>query len=161
MNTMIKLSGSGLLIFAAFLLGRKKANAENHAIIVFGEFISFIKFIRDNIAHMKTPIPDICREYQTDSVEIQKFLTDAETYGIREAFEKNYAILPQKSRKTAEKFASEIGRGYGVETLELCRYTIDVLDGQYKTMKDDMVQRRRMWYSLPPLFASSVILIFI
>ena len=62
MNTMIKLSGSGLLIFAAFLLGRKKANAENHAIIVFGEFISFIKFIRDNIAHMKTPIPDICRE---------------------------------------------------------------------------------------------------
>ena len=110
---------------------------------------------------MKTPIPDICREYQTDSAEIQKFLTDTETYGIREAFEKNYAILPQKSRKTAEKFASEIGRGYGVETLELCRYTIDVLDGQYKTMKDDMVQRRRMWYSLPPLFASSVILIFI
>ena len=45
MNTMIKLSGSGLLIFAAFLLGRKKANAENHAIIVFGEFISFIKLI--------------------------------------------------------------------------------------------------------------------
>ena len=102
MNTMIKLSGSGLLIFAAFLWGRKKANAENHAIIVLGEFISFIKFIRDNIAHIKTPIPDICREYQTDSAEIQKFLTDAETYGIREAFEKNYAILPQKSRKTAQ-----------------------------------------------------------
>ena len=45
MNTMIKLSGSGLLIFAAFLWGRKKANAENHAILVLGEFISFIKFM--------------------------------------------------------------------------------------------------------------------
>lgn len=161
MNSIVKLSGSGLLIFAAFLWGRKKANAENHAILVLGEFISFIKFIRDNIAHIKTPIPDICQNYQTDFTEIQKFLSDAELYGIHEAFEKNNSILPLKSRKTAEKFASEIGHGYGEETLELCRYTIDVLGGQYKEMKDDMVQRRKMWYSLPPLFASSVILIFI
>ena len=99
MNTMIKLSGSGLLIFAAFLWGRKKANAENHAIIVLGEFISFIKFIRDNIAHIKTPIPDICREYQTDSAEIQKFLMTRR----HTEFVKHLRKTMRYSRKNQEK----------------------------------------------------------
>lgn len=161
MNITLKLIGSGIMIFASFLWGRKKSNAEKHKLILLNDIIAFIKFLRDNISHFKTPIPRICKSYETSNSEIKAFLDEVSAYGLRIAWENNTELLPEKARGIMSHFTAELGQSYGNDSIELCDYTLSELHKISEALISDYTERRKMWYSLPPLFVSSIILIFI
>lgn len=147
------------MIFTAFLWGRKRAEREDYSLKLLAEFIAFVRYARENIIHTKTPIPDICREYETDIYEMREFLADSEKNGICVAWDKHSAMLPQRAQKAVQRFVSNIGFGYDDEDKELCEYTVNVLGGLFEELKLKTDERRKMWYTLPPLFVSSIILI--
>lgn len=159
MNTFIRLTGCGIMIFTAFLWGRKRAEREEYSLKLLADFIAFVRYTRENIIHTKTPIPDICREYETDIYEMREFLADSEKNGICAAWDKHSAMLPQKAQKAVQRFVSNIGFGYDDEDKELCEYTLNILGGLFAELKSKTDERRKMWYTLPPLFVSSIILI--
>lgn len=161
MDITLKLVGSGIMIFASFLWGRKKANAEKHKLILLSDIIAFIKFLRDNIAHFKTPIPRICKSYEASNEEIKAFLDEVCEYGLNDAWAKNTELLPEKAKGIMYQFTSGLGQSYGNDSIELCDYTLLELHKLSEALTRDYTERRKMWYSLPPLFVSSVILIFI
>ena len=66
-----------------------------------------------------------------------------------------------EAKKIAKKFVYSIGKGYTDEEVELCKYTSDSIDKILVKLKSDMADRVKMYYSLPLLFVSSVILIFL
>ena len=151
------------MLLAAFAWGRSKAAEEKRKIAVLAEFSSFVKFVGENIERFKTPLPDILAEYTPAEPKISEFITQAKSCGIKKSWENCSDMLgfSAESEKIAKKFVYSIGKGYTDEEVELCKYTSDSIDKILVKLKSDMADRVKMYYSLPLLFVSSVILIFL
>lgn len=160
-NTLIKLLGGGVMIFASFLWGRSRAEEEKRKAALLSEFISFVSFTGEYIVRFKVPLSEIYAEYTPELPEMKRFISSARENGIKTAWESAQPPLPEKAIRTAERFVSELGSGYAEEEREKCACTADILGKLLEELKSDMADRVKMWYSLPPLLVSSVLLIFL
>ncbi|MGN1408852.1 MAG: hypothetical protein ACI4XJ_01620 [Eubacteriales bacterium] len=160
-NTLIKLLGGGVMIFASCLWGRSRAAEEKRKVALLSEFISFVSFTGEYIVRFKAPLSEIYAEYTPELPEMKRFITSARESGIRTAWNTSPLPLPVKAVRTAEKFVNELGSGYAEEEREKCACTADILGKLLAGLKSDMADRVKMWYSLPPLLVSSVLLIFL
>ncbi len=155
----IKLIGGGITIFAASVYGRIKASEERKRFKLLGEFILLVKFVSSNIEHFKTPLHMILGDFYTENKELLEFLSLAEKSGLREAWQQAPLKLPREVMRSCEKFANELGHGYFED--ELCTYTLKNLTEASGKLESELNERTKMWSTLPPLLASSVLLIIL
>ncbi len=163
-----KLIGGLAVILSSAIWGNLRGADERKKLSSLEEFISLVNFVNGNIEHFKTPLCEIYRQFAESSSdkrrlspEMSRFIRIAEKDGISAAWNQNILNLPDEAEPTAMKFVTEVGRGYADEEAELCRYTVESLTTTLEKLKEEVAGRVKMWRTLPPLFASSVVLIFL
>ncbi len=163
-----KLIGGLAVILSSAIWGNLRGADERKKLSSLEEFISLVNFISGNIEHFKTPLCEIYRNFAEScsdkrrlSPEMKEFIITAASDGITSAWNQKILSLPDEAEPTALKFVTEVGRGYADEEAELCRYTVESLTSNLEKLKGEVASRIKMWRTLPPLFASSVVLIFL
>ncbi len=163
-----KLIGGLAVILSSAIWGNLRGADERKKLAALEEFISLVNFIDGNIEHFKTPLCEIYRQFAESasdkrrlSAEMKDFIAIAERDGIAAAWKRDILDLPDEAKPTALKFVTEVGRGYADDEAELCRYTVESLGSTLDKLKEEVAGRVKMWRTLPPLFASSVVLIFL
>ncbi len=163
-----KLIGGLVVIVSSAIWGSLRGADERKKLSSLGEFIDLVNFIGGNIDHFRTPLCEIYRQYASTgeenhrhSAEMAEFLSTAEREGIASAWNNEILTLPDEAKPNVRRFVTEIGRGYAEEEAELCRFTAENLTSIFDMLKEDIGGKVKMWRTLPPLLASSVMLIFL
>lgn len=157
---MTKILGAVLLIVTSVGYGFTKIREERRKIELNDAFCELVKHIRENIAHYMKPLGEIFSSYEGGILEDCGFLGDCRTVGIRLAWERSHFHLSEKPRRLMEDFANSIGGGYREDELNLCDYTASEMEKISRAMREEAVGREKMYRTIPPLLALSVVLIF-
>lgn len=158
---MTKIMGAVMLLAAAVGYGFVKIREERRKIAELDALCELVRYIRENIAHYMKPLPQIFASYNGGILEESGFLGDCRRYGIRTAWENSDLALPEKCRRAMCDFANSIGGGYREDELNLCDYTLEQIDKARLTMREELAGKEKMYRTIPPLLALSVMLIFV
>lgn len=158
---MTKIAGAIILLCAAVGYGFVKIREERRRIAEAEALAELVKYIRDNILHYMKPLPEIFASYASPLLEENGFLPDCREKGIGAAWERAVFHLPDKLNRTMTDFAYSVGGGYREDELSLCGYTLDVIGEAVKTMRNEQDGKEKLYRTIPPLLALSVMLIFL
>lgn len=159
---MTKIFGALILLAASVAYGFMKIREERRKIELIDAFCELVRCIRENIAHYMKPLPQIFESYSGGVLEDNGFLGDCRTLGIHIAWERSSARmdLDEKARRVIGDFAESVGGGYREDELNLCGFTIAELEKIISSIREESAGREKMYRTIPPLLALSVMLIF-
>lgn len=159
---MIKIIGAVILLAAAFGYGYLKIREERRKIAETDALCDLVSFIRQNIAHYMKPLPDIFAAYsdRCGLLEENGFIEICRTNGIRAAWEETVFHLPDNVREAMADFVRSIGGGYREDELHLCDYTLEQFEKAGLKMREEIKGKEKLYRTIPPLLALSVMLIF-
>lgn len=159
---IIKTLGSATFVVAAIYYGAIMIREERSKLTTSDAICEMIRYVRDNIEHFMKPLPDIFASYRNDTLERIGFLSDVRENGLRDAqldryFGKNY--VDGEVFAVLADFCGKIGGGYRDDEIRLCDYAIARIEKRTAKMKDDFSSKTKIYRTLPPLFALSILLI--
>ncbi len=160
-EVIVKLIGSVALLVASLYYGQVKIRGERVGIKEVASLAEMVKYIGERIEHFSQPLPEIFAQYRNDHLESIGFLPYVRTMGISGAVENCRMTLDGDDRELFLKFAGAIGRGYRDEELSLCRYTYTKLTESEDKMRAAIKDKEKLYRTIPPMLALSVILILI
>lgn len=161
---IVKTAGSVTLVIAAIYYGTVMICEERSKLITADAICEMMQYVRDNIEHFMKPLPDILASYRNDTLEKIGFLGDVRENGMK------YAQLDRYFGKNAvdgevfavlSDFCGKIGEGYRNDEIRRCDYAIAQIEKRTAKMKDDFSSKAKIYRTLPPLFALSILLILI
>lgn len=158
---MQKIIGAALLLVAAVAYGFLRIAEERRVVAEMDALVDFIRTIRAGIAHYKKPLPEIFTSYSSGILEENGFLALCRNCGIREAWHKSGIKMPEKMQSAMTYFSEKIGSGYREDELHLCDYTLEQFEKAGQEMQREMKNREKLYRSIPPLLALSLVLLFI
>lgn len=158
---MMKIIGAVFLLSSAVWYGYLKIRDERRKIAELEELCDLALYIRENIVHYMKPLPEIFASYSGGVLEKNGFLDDCRKFGIRVAWENSSLSLPENCNRAMCDFANSIGSGYRDDEINLCNFTLEQLCKAMQTMREEIAGKEKMYRTIPPLLALSVMLIFI
>lgn len=161
---IIKTAGSATLVFSTIYYGAVMIREERSKLTTADAICEMMRYVRDNIEHFMKPLPDIFASYRNDALERTGFLADVRENGLKYAqidrhFGKN--SVDTEVLAVLNDFCGKIGGGYRDDEIRLCDYSIAQIEKRTAKMKDDFSSKAKIYRTLPPLFALSVLLILI
>ncbi len=122
---MLRLGGAALIFLASLLLSRAYSAAERKRLLVCEGLLSFVRFVREQVACFRTPTGDIYRSFFHKELEECGFLPALRERGFEAAVKR----LGEENALSAEElrvlcgFAAMLGKGQTEGQLRLCDYT--------------------------------------
>jgi len=162
-DIILKFFGAAVLLAASFFLGASMIRDERGKIDEACSILDLIKYIKDNIEHFVKPLPDIFASYNNSVLEKNGFLTSVRENGIHLTAEKieDYFHTDSELLSIFGDFCRSIGGGYKDDEVRLCSYTANQIEKRIEKMRDDYSSRSKLYRTIPPLFALSVVLILV
>lgn len=160
-SIVFKWLGAGILMLSAWLTGTGLIREHQNRLRELEALYDMISCIRDNIEHLMKPLPEIFRIYTNPYLETCGFLAEAKKNGLRRAWENHTTSVSGEAGQLIEEFTRNIGNGYRTEELRLCEYTLDRLRKILDHTRTETANQRKLYRSVPMLFALSVILILL
>lgn len=161
---LIKSIGACLIIASSLFYGATMIREEHRRLIIADALAEMIRYVRDHIDHFRTPIPDILDSFENKTLEDCGFLTAARERGLRVIADDFPASVREADRDVSaalRDFCVGIGCGYKDEELRLCDYTLGRIMRRIEQLRADHDGKVKIYRTLPPLFALSVILIIV
>lgn len=158
-----KILGALLLLISSLCFGNSMIKGEAEKINESLAIAELIKYVRDNIEHFVKPLPDIFLSYKNELLEKNGFLTFVRKNGIQKSAEKidDFFHCDRDVISIFRKFCSDIGGGYRDEEIRLCSFSLSQLERKIEKIKNDHLSKVKMYRTIPPLFALSVVLILV
>lgn len=149
---MIKLVGSLLIIcaslYASHLYDKKlKLSAENTRALS-----ELIQYIKGQIEFFSKPLPKILSSYKTNNSFIADVISNKENA--------NLSLIDKNVQNDVHILLSSLGKGFKTEQINLCNYTIDVLNNSYDKSSQEFVKKSKICRSLS-LFISVCMVILL
>ncbi|MBQ4096949.1 MAG: hypothetical protein IJC62_02180 [Clostridia bacterium] len=157
----VKIVGSVSVFLASFVYGHIKIRELKRRMNEISSFISLVRYIGDNIEHFMKPIPDIVAEFEDEYLTSCGFLDSARARGLPGAWKDGEFLLAGEARTLLDNYFSNVGTGYVEDERRLADYTAgrltQILDMETALSKD----KERIYKTVPPMLAGSVVLILI
>ncbi len=156
--------GACLLISSSIYYGASMIREESRKLTTADAVAELIRYIRDNIEHFMTPLPDILDSFENKTLENCGFLHEVRRLGLRETAEKLSSVIGSADREVTAAFRDfcvGIGGGYKDDEVRLCDYTLERIGRRIGQMKSEHAGKVKIYRTLPPLFALSAILILV
>ena len=163
-NWLYKLAGTAVLLLASLLYGRCKVMEERKKVHEFEALLDLVNCITDGIEYGMKPLPEIFAEYRNEILEKNGFLEMARKSGLREtwmAYERKFSVSGGNGMKQFAGFCMKIGNGYKKEELELCGITRKRMEEELEKRKKDNGNREKLYRTIPPLMAMSLVLMLL
>ncbi len=161
LEAAVKLAGGGALLLAAVIYGRGKIAGLRRSCTELSAFTDLVRYIGDNIEHFMKPIPDIVASFRGEYLRSSGFMASAEEIGLRAAWEGSDFGFPSEAKDILSDFFASIGTGYASDELKLCAYTEKRLSAILEASEAESKNKERIYKTIPPMLAGSVVLILI
>jgi len=161
---MYKLIGTLILLAVSLLYGRRKIFYERQKIKEGEAICDLTEYISEQIEYTMKPLPEIIAGYRNEILAENGFLESAAAEGMEKAWEvcsDGFRLPSGGIHDIFGEFCRSIGKGYRKEELELCGLTQKHLKAELEKLKEDSVNREKLYRSLPPLMVLSVVLILL
>ncbi|MBQ8746717.1 MAG: hypothetical protein IJZ08_02490 [Clostridia bacterium] len=150
--------GAILLLLSALMIGTSMQRAEFARIDLLRGTVLLLSHARRQIALFGTPVDRIFFDFADGfDPSILQMLSELPV-------EQSLPILADRLKPYGSfllKFADEIGSGYREDALHLCDYCIDTAKAELVTAEEAYSRRKKLYITLPLLFAVSLIVLFI
>ncbi|MBQ4354860.1 MAG: stage III sporulation protein AB [Clostridia bacterium] len=158
---ILKWIGAGILLLSAVGYGWVKIREERRRAAQTEAAQAMIGEIREQIAYFMKPLPEIFAAYRHPVLEECGFLPLCRQENLRAAWEKAPLCLPEKLMKVTQDFVGHIGGGYREDVLRICDYTLEQYEKVIREMHSELKNREKLYRTIPPLLAVSVLLLLI
>ncbi len=155
---ILKIFGAALVAFCGIYASRLMNTSAKAALTEAEGLMEFVRFLRSEIECFALPLPQIIARCPEDILTRcgfrgGEFRTPAELFSL-------FEIDDGECSRSAERFFSELGRGYRDEQLALCDYYIAILEERRRTLGNALPARRRVNSALCIAGALAVVIIF-
>ncbi len=158
---MIEWLGTGSLMIAAWLFSTVLIRDQRNRLREAEALYDMVSCIRDNIEHLMKPLPEIFQNYTNTYLESCGFLPTVRKSDLRTAWTEHTFAVSGETYRLIDEFIRNLGSGYRTEELRLCEYTLGRLRKNLDHMQGDAVNQRKLYKTVPMMFALSIILILI
>jgi len=160
-GVIVKLIGSAVILGASVYYGQIKIRAERRKIEDISSFAELVKHIGECIEYFSQPLPEIFNEYRNEHLDNSGFMTIVKSKGLMYAVQNCGMSFGREELDNIIKFAQTIGKGYREEEVSLCRYTYSKLTDAEEKKRTALKDKEKLYRTIPPMLALSVILILI
>ena len=157
----LKIVGSLSVVFVSLIYGRIKIRELRRQLDEISAFISFVRYIGDNIEHFMKPIPEIVADFDNEYLASCGFLDSARKFGLVSAWGSSELFITGESRVLLGNYFSNAGGGYLEDEKRLADYTVKRLSEILKAETVASKDKERIYRTVPPMLAGSVVLILI
>ncbi len=156
---IVKLLGAVILLSASLYYGQTKISSERDKLCLVSSLGDMVRFIGERIEHFSEPLPEILAAYRNEYLGQIGYLDEIRSHGIKSASLISEKSSPSGELEVFEEFAAKIGKGYREEEIALCRYTYERLSEHEKKLEGALKDKEKLYRTIPPMLALSVILI--
>lgn len=156
---MIKWMGALVLLLASVGYGTLCIGEERKRYHLLFGTVAFVERIGENVRHFAKPLSEIyglCAGTVPDA-----FLQLCQKEGIRSAWEKSPLTLHEGWGEVMENFCFHIGTSFHEDCVHLCDYTLGQLEKEAQKQKEELGKKEKLYRTLPPLGALSLVLLMI
>ncbi len=157
----VKLSGSVAVVLASMFYGYTKICDVRRGITELGALLELVRYIGDNIEHFMKPLPDIVGSFRSECLAECGFLECAIERGLYDAWISSDFRLNDDATELLDNFFSSVGNGYADDEKKLCGYTEKRLTALLESSAAAAKDKERIYKTIPPMLAASVVLILI
>ncbi|MBE6625777.1 MAG: hypothetical protein E7628_01160 [Ruminococcaceae bacterium] len=160
-ESIVKIAGSVILLATSIYFGQVKITAERTRIKILSSFGDMIKYIGEKIEHFSSPLPEILSEYNNPYLESVGYLDAIRSHGLSLVPDCLKISQNHEEYILIKRFTDSIGKGYKDEEVTLCKYTHQKLAELEEKMSAVLKDKEKLYRTIPPMLALSVILILI
>ena len=150
--------GAILLILSAFMIGMSVRRAESTRIELLRGTVQLLSHARRKIELYGTPVDCLFADFADGfDPSTRKMIAELPV-------KQSFSVLAHRLNPyggSLLKFAEEIGDGYREDALNLCSYCIDTEKAALANAEETFSRRKKLYITLPLLFAVSLIVLFI
>ena len=158
---IVKLIGAATLLVTSVYYGQVKITAERVRITKLSALADMVKFIGEKIEHFSTPLPEILSEYSNSYLDRIGYLESVRSHGLNKTVSDLELSEADTEYILVMQFADSIGKGYKDEEVSLCKYTHMKLAECEVKLSSALKDKEKLYRTIPPMLALSVILILI
>lgn len=148
-------------VVASLVYGRLKIRELRRRLLEISSFLKLVKYIGDNVEHFMKPIPEILSGFEDGYLGSVDFISDARTYGLRSAWQKGEFLMSEEVRGILDAYFSSVGGGYLDDEKKLTSYTEKRLEALLESEIAASKDKERIYKTVPPMLAGSIVLILI
>ena len=160
---MIKACGALALLAVTLYLCIEASSMEVRRVRQAEGFLMLIRHIKAQISCFCTPLGDIFRDFENDTLSSIGFMSVLREKGFRAALDecREKIYLDDEEINMLASFADELGTSYREEQMEFCDYYISTLEQSYRKSRELQPARARLYRSLLLTGGLMVIIVFI
>ena len=156
-----KIIGAALPLLASLAYGRIKIRDLRRGLTEISAFLRLVRYIGDNVEHFMKPIPEIIAGFEDDYLESVGFLQNARDSGLLSAWQGGSFLLSGEGKKILDTYFTNVGGGYLDDEKKLTSYTEKRLEALLESETVAAKDKERIYKTVPPMLAGSVVLILI
>ncbi len=150
-----------MILLCSVLWGRELCNkGKREELLLFG-LCAFVRYAKEQISTFRTPLFRIFEGFSNVELEKVGFIRSLRAGEGKESAKCLLGKIPDSAYKEICAFLDDLGGGYEEGQNALCAYTLKRLEEVYGERKANLMQRLKMYRSLPFLLALSLIILFI
>lgn len=153
--------GAAMPVLASIVYGRMKIREMRRRLFEISAFLRLVRYIGDNVEHFMKPIPEIIAGYEDGYLDSIAFLDNARKIGLFEAWRGGEFLLSGEGRDILDSYFSSVGGGYLDDEKKLTSYTEKRLEALLEAETAASKDKERIYKTVPPMLAGSVVLILI
>lgn len=158
---MLKVFGSMIIIAAGIFIGNRLCAEQRRCLEITAALADFTEHIRTSIYTSRLPLTEIYSSFTYNILESVGFSYQLEQNGLKSALKNVSDNISSKSLQALISLADNLG-GINTDTqLKLCEETSKILREEYKKQEDAFYQKKKIYKTLPILFATSIIIMMI
>lgn len=158
---MTGILGAIIIIAAAFIWGRERANKEEEKLAILEGLLRFILYVKEEIVSFKTPLARIVEVFSDDALEKSGFSLFLKNHGVVGAEQVLFGKIPKEAYGELSLFLKNLGGGYSEGQSALCDVVYSRLERSRDELSLTLSNRIRMYRLLPVLLAASVVILLI
>ncbi len=156
---MVKWVGALVLLLTSVGYGTLCIREERKQYHLLCGVVAFVQKIGENVRHFAKPLSEIYG--MCGGTVSEEFLRLCQKEGIRCAWEKAPLASDETWGKVMENFCFHIGTSFHEDCVHLCDYTLEQLKKEAGKQKEELEKREKLYRTLPPLAALSLVLLMI
>ena len=160
---LIKACGALTLLLITLYMCLEASRMEMRRVRQTEGFLLLLRHIKAQISCFCTPLCDIYRDFENDSLSSVGFLSALREGGFSYALEvcRGKIYLEHDVINMLLGFGEELGKSYREEQLEFCDYYISQLECSYDKNRKEQPQRSRLYRSILMTGGLMVIIVLI
>lgn len=150
-----------MVLICSLLWGRELCNRGKREELLLSGLCSFVRYTKEQINAFRAPLFRIFDSFSHDELERVGFIRSLRSGEGKDSAKCLRQKIPDSAYKEICSFLENLGGGYEDGQNALCAYTLKRLEEVHEERKANLVQRLKMYRSLPFLLALSLIILFI